>query len=467
VSVDRGPAGSLDKVEAILSNPALYELASAVPQHPRPGRPRSYPDFMVIVFAALISVWRSARQVEAELAHPVVWRWMRRIVAERFPDDPAMHLPARPMRRHHYTYLRDRYLTDPHVLAELGRLHRQTAVAQARYIGLLDPDGPGSFTHPDLSRMLHADGKVVSPLYRAGPGDVRVDKRTGVVRRRRADPDAAVHFQGDGEAAWGTKFVLVVARSDQGRIILDAEHVSSLGGEASVAMECFGRLVPLAPGTLGVIYDMALRGTHHQQLLRELGIIGVNRVMAEEHRKGTGSGWKGVRIEKSVHVEDRVRRLGDGTTTTIRLFARAGAIGIVEFSESGTAQFIALKRKRIHRNRLKDGRFAWYQDYVLPAAYGGGTITVRLHANDEDAARGLNRPENVRAIPPADRDFFKLYQRRNDSESLNRLLEDSLYIGRAHSLGHARQQVEIFAWALLVNALTLARRAQHSLPLTA
>ena len=121
---------------------------------------------------------------------------------------------------------------------------------------------------------------------------------------------------------------------------------------------------------------MALRGAHHQRLLRELGIICVNRVMAAEHRKGQGKGkgWKGVRVEKSVHVEDRVQRLADGTTRTIRLFARAGAIGIVEFSESGEARFIALKRKRIHRNELKDGRFAWYQDYVLPFAYGGGTI---------------------------------------------------------------------------------------------
>jgi len=79
---------------------------------------------------------------------------------------------------------------------------------------------------------------------------------------------------------------------------------------------------------------------------------------------------------------------------------------------------------------------------ALPPAYGGGTITVRLHANDEDTARGLNRTENVRAIPPGDPDFYRLYAQRNDSESLNRLLEDSLFIGRAHSLGRSRQLVD-------------------------
>jgi hypothetical protein len=28
----------------------------------------------------------------------------------------------------------------------------------------LDRDGPGSWTHPDLSRMLYADGKVIALL---------------------------------------------------------------------------------------------------------------------------------------------------------------------------------------------------------------------------------------------------------------------------------------------------------------
>lgn len=126
-----GPAASLDKVEAILRNPALYELARAIPEQDRSGRPRSYPAFMVLVFGALLSVWRSARQVEAELSHPLVWRFMRRIVSELFPDDATMQLPKRPMRRHHYTYMRDRYLTDPEMLGELGRLHRALAAAQA------------------------------------------------------------------------------------------------------------------------------------------------------------------------------------------------------------------------------------------------------------------------------------------------------------------------------------------------
>ena len=54
-----------------------------------------------------------------------------------------------------------------------------------------------------------------------------------------------------------------------------------------------------------------------------------------------------------------------------------------------------IKRIRLHRNQMKNGLYAWYQDYALPEACGGGTVTVRLHGTREDEARGLNRPENL------------------------------------------------------------------------
>jgi hypothetical protein len=97
-----------------------------------------------------------------------------------------------------------------------------------------------------------------------------------------------------------------------------------------------------------------------------------------------------------------------------------------------------------------------------------GQITVRLHQDDEDRKRHFNRTENVRPIPPSDPDFARLYGRRNDSESMNRAMEDTLFLGRAHSLGWRRQQVEVLGWALMVNALTIARhRAAEALEVAA
>jgi hypothetical protein len=90
-------------------------------------------------------------------------------------------------------------------------------------------------------------------------------------------------------------------------------------------------------------------------------------------------------------------------------------------------------------------------------------FTVRLHGTDADRARRLNRPENVRPIPPTDPDFARLYPRRNDAESINRNLVDTLWLGRAHSLGHTRQHLNLLGYALMVNGLAL-HRYQHRAP---
>jgi hypothetical protein len=59
-----------------------------------------------------------------------------------------------------------RYLSNPVVLAGVAALYRERTAGQARELGLMDSEGPGSCTHPHLSRMLHTDGKGVPPLYK-------------------------------------------------------------------------------------------------------------------------------------------------------------------------------------------------------------------------------------------------------------------------------------------------------------
>ena len=262
---------------------------------------------MWVLFDALLSVYGSARKVEAELSHPIIWNHLRHLITTRFPNDPDQWLPERPMRRYHYLYGRTRYLTDPTVLAELGDIHRTHAANQARQLGLMSPDGRISWTHPDLDRMLYADGKVITPLFRARPGDTKLDKSTGELRPVRAEPDGGLHFEGTGDTAWGTKWVIVAARTKHrhGRIILDVDWVPTPGGEATTAMGCFDRLRPLLDGAQGVIYDTALRGVHHQHLLRDLGWLPVNRVTAAKASVKTPRRKGGERVEKSTFIEDR------------------------------------------------------------------------------------------------------------------------------------------------------------------
>ena len=462
---------ALERLEALVANPALYAFADAVPEQDRSagGRPRQYPVFMWVLFDALLSVYGSGRQVESELAHPLVWGRLRELIAQRFPNDPQMRLPSRPMRRHHYLYGRGRYLTDPEILAEISTTHRATAADQARSVGLLDPDGAGSWTHPELGRALYADGKVITPLFRARPGDKFIDKQTGEIHYPRSEADASLHIEGTGEAAWGCKFVIVATRDlpTNSRIILDAAFVSTSGGEAGIAVDLFSRLRPLVPGTQAVIYDTALRGVHHQQLMRDLGWMTINRVTAAAGSRQQGSGKSRKRVEKTTYVETKAVTTAHGTRD-VKLFARGGQIGLTELTETGELTFEPLQRLRTHRTESKAGTYRWYNDYRLPDGHGGGVVTIRLHGNDEDKKRKFNRTENVRPIPPGDPDFERLYRRRNDAESINRHLDDSLWLRRAHSIGHRRQTLNLLTYALGINGLAVhLHRQRHAPPVAA
>jgi hypothetical protein len=101
--------------------------------------------------------------------------------------------------------------------------------------------------------------------------------------------------------------VLVAARNTDvhGRIILDIAWVPNHGGETQTAIECFTRLAPLMPGAQEVIYDTALRGVHHQTLLRDLGLLPVNRVTAAKAGVHQPRRDDGRREEKSTRIETK------------------------------------------------------------------------------------------------------------------------------------------------------------------
>ncbi|MEJ7801568.1 MAG: hypothetical protein WKF60_13675 [Ilumatobacter sp.] len=452
-------ASSLARVEAILANPELYALAEAIPDTDPTagGRPRDFPPVLAVLFETLISVYGSARQVEAEISHPAVWRMIR----EGLQANGGIRVGAKPMRRHHYLHYRNTYMSDPDVLARLDQIHRDFAAAQALEVGVLDPDSEGSWTHPNRARLIYGDGKVITPLFKARPGDTKLDKTTGELRPVRAENDADLHFEGTGEFAWGTKWVIMAARGTQlrHRIILDVLPVPDKGGEAAVAVESVERLVPLLPGAQGVVYDTALRGVHHQRIMRDLGLLSINRVaLAKAGSKKPRRRKAEQRQEKSTLIETKTITLPDGTERVVPLYARGGAPGIGRMLDDGSMEFEPLRRIRTHRRADKVGTFRFYNDYELPDDLGGAVITIRLHGNDEDAARKLNRTENLRPIPPGDPDFERIFPLRADAESINRGLEDTLYLRRAHSVGRARQHVNLIGWALMVNSLT---RAEH------
>ena len=456
----KGPASSFEKLEAILTCPITYALADALPDKPTAGRPRDFPKYMWIVYHALVTyVWGSARGVDAELSHEHTWRFIRRTVKRLFPDAPEMWLPKRPMRRWHYAHALS-YLRDADVLEQLKAVSRQEAANLAKGFGMFDEDAPTSWTHPDPDRFLQADGKVIKPLYKAKAGQRLVDQETGEVRDVRFDPDAHLHVVGGGDKMFGTKFAVVSARNEHLRVVLDTEYVPHRGdgGEAGAAMRCFHRLAPLLPGAQGVNYDMAMRGAHIDEAMRELGWLIVTKVHDTKDRLGNRQEW---------HIEDQEVEDLNGHVHTLSIYARDGAPGLRVLTDTGEFVFVPLERVKTER-RGAPGRYRFYGEYELPDEHGDKPLRLRLHGNEQDDERGLNRAEHLRAIPPSDPDFKTLNRRRNDAESINRGLQDTLYLGRAHSVGHVAQEADLLGFGLGLNALSWHRhRKAQGLPAVA
>ena len=179
--------------------------------------------------------------------------------AGTFPDDPSKWLPDDPPCRTWYNKRRNP-ITDA-ALDLLRQRLTNSAIGIAREVGLLDPDGPGTPTHPDASRMIYHDGKAIRQLFNGTPGDTRevkvVDPETGEVRIEerpvRADPDAKVHITGDNRQVHGCKFWAAAIRGDDPftRVILAVDSVPGVkdeqNSEADIAIKNLLELAPEYP----------------------------------------------------------------------------------------------------------------------------------------------------------------------------------------------------------------------------
>jgi hypothetical protein len=448
---------SWEKIEAVLGNEEMYRLADVIPD-PEPakgGRPRDFPTFAYLFFGLAIDIYNSARQAEAELADPWVWQRICDFVRSMFPDDERMWLPPdRQLRSFHWRYFRDAYLTGSDEFEALRAVHEEVSIEQAIEMHLCDPNGPGSVNHPDPTRIVFGDGKVIAPLYKAKPATEIRDKVTGEIRQVRADPDAELHVTGSGEPAWGTKTVLVAVRGEDvhQRMILTFGHVPK-GLEAKVALEAFDRILPKLPGCQATLWDGAMRGIHNQHIIRKHGKVPISPVTA----KSGGRRSRQPRVERSAYVGRGTIHRDDGRVDVCNLYTHGGVLGLGVTTEDGEMIHVPVERQTL-RWRGEPGSYRLYGDYRVPESEGGGTIkTIPLYQTDEDRATEFNRTEHLRPIPPGDPDYQRIYPRRSDAESINRGHDDKLYLRRAHSVGAPRQMVDVAMHALLVNSLAIKR----------
>jgi hypothetical protein len=472
-SADLG-VSHLERVIDLFSDPDLYEFTDdlVVRDPTKGGRPQMYPAYFVFAVDCLADIYGSVRSASTALHGPVVWEQIRRLVKEQCPNDQSKWLPDTPPSRTWY-FKRRKPMTDAeeNSLATLQQRLTDSAVGIAHELGLLDPDGPGTPTHPDPSRMIHHDGKAIRQLFNGAPGDTRevkiTDPNTGEVhiedRPVRADPDAKVHITGDNRQIHGSKFWRAAVRGDDPytRVTLAVDYVPGVkdekNSEADIAAKNLVELAPRVPGALGAICDTVLRGTHIEQLQSKTGWTIVNPVTAAKVDPKTKERTEKERYLRTVEFE----RHG-GISDEVEIWIVGGLLCRIEYADDGTRVPIPLRRVGNPKRQNADGSFRTYVEYEVPDATGERFERIMERTNRKADDEDFNRAENIRQIPPGDPDYDRLMGRRSDAEASNRVVDDHLYLRRARSLGAKRQLFDLIAHAFAQNAV-----ARHRHRLTA
>ena len=430
------PPTTTAQVEAVFDSPLIWDIASDVGDRIE-GRRRRYPLSLHLAYGALSRVYRSANRLDSEIIDGDLWTTIRRLHNER--SDQTIQPFAPKLTADSYRYARD-YLCSHEVLPTVVDSFTRRSVEIARQVGLLDPDGPGSRTRPDPSRVIYGDGTVVRPMY--GPDAGRVD------------PDAAIHQRHDGSIV-GNNLVTFAVRGSEPhlRVVLIAGRVPEPGQEAETAVGLLRTLVPIVgDGALAVVYDGALRGVHHDAILTELGLIVINKVHPAGNVDGQRS-WRTVMLGTWDHEPD-------GSRCVHTLAAHNGAVCETYLDHTGTLVLSnPLERRQIRRLPRSGGhRFSLGVD--IPCPKQPFVAWVSPHRQPGDT--GYGRPDQVRLIPPDDELFAELYGLRNDSESINGRYKNTLYARRASGLGWRRQLLDLISWAVASNSYAWALHAANT-----
>ena len=248
----------------------------------------------------------------------------------------------------------------------------------------------------------------------------------------------------------------------RGQVILAVEHVDKAWTRPR-RREMLRRIKPQAPGAQALVWDMILRGEHITVIMTKLGLVAIVGVHAKENPDGKKGRRAGTYVPKTLDLEDIEETMPHGTMRKLTLAAHNGWLSIKEIIETGEPYYEHLVCTRIQRHEDKAG-FRFYGYFRLPEEYGGKEISIRLFQNEEDDRRGVNRAENLRAIPEGSKDFDRLHRLRPDAESINNKIERNLRRTRAPAKGWRRVLALLLSWARVVTAVTLARCRGRAAP---
>ncbi|HEX5542510.1 MAG TPA: hypothetical protein VFX60_13285 [Micromonospora sp.] len=471
--------GTLERLRAVLTSTGLYQVAAHLDGERPVGRPPVNPGYVLLAYGILARLTRSGTRVEVDLAEPHTWAYARTLMTQA-EQRRALGLPEpaeRPPTWDHWRWYRNHHLATDDALGVLASVFPAQATALARQVGLLDPHGPGSPTHPHPTRAVYGDGTTVRPMYRP-PETVMIDLPDGGQARRylepgtgqllddppgRHDPDLR---EWHGAANWqqGHSYVAFHTRgpAPYQRVVLAVDHIPAPGAEANTAVDLLRDVHRHAKdGIQVVVYDGAFTGAHIDTIMTRYGYLTIAKMP-------TGEAAEQMTPPELVRTRDGRRArsypLGTVTHTTPAgpcehvLATVGGHVTLIDLDERGDPVAVgAATRGPVKRSRRATGAFHFNVGYTIPCTLEPFTVWLSPHAGPDGDTR---RPHNLRVISETDPDFYTLRGLRSDAENYHANLKRTLLVDRAMSLGWRRGLVENYCFCLLNNALTEHRATQ-------
>ncbi|MBE7324576.1 hypothetical protein IEQ44_07920 [Nocardioides sp. Y6] len=320
------------------------------------------------------------------------WRGYRRSSAGRVRLEPG----------HEYYGLQAR------VMAKF----RETALAQAQAMGVLDSTANFVYNQPDRNQYVGFDG-VVFKAPRKG--------RLSTV---------GTYMTGTGEAARGTKYGITSTRVNgqrHSRVILDFAHIhksldGSYRGESPMVEATLpGMREATNGGIKGLLVDSVIRGRAVEHLQRH-GVTVINYPHAKTNPKG-GAGRRLAegRVEKT-HLRHAVSHLNDfHINCEHHVFAVGGELMEAVFTGEGTYALTPLPVvKYEQRGKATNGTRREYLTVKITCPHTRNDLTERIAlfhtpatSNDPNYIWG----EVCRVYPPGSWQAKYLYGARNDTEA--------------------------------------------------
>lgn len=421
--------------EAVLRWSRLHDIAAALPAQ-RTGRPRQHPLALHLAWGALARIHGAGNRLDIETANRATWhRYLDayNATAAAHPLGETVDPYCERLTSDTYRHVRDTLVADEH-LAALGTAFTAAGVEQAHAVGLICPTGGGSLTHPSPFRVIYGDGTVVRPLY-----------RNREVNGRRIDTDAEEHTRHDGTIV-GNNIVFVATRGPEQhrRIILAVDRVDAPGHEAATAVNVLSKVITTAAGGVqAVVYDGALRGSHHHTLMDRHGVVVINKV-----HPATRTGDE--RTYRTIPLGTWTHRVGRRDCEH-HLVAHHGDVHDAVATDDGTiALSPALVRTQIRRHPRADGTWRMNLGITVACRRGPFTAWINPHPSADDG--NARRPDQLRFIPESLDEFDDLYGLRNDAEAINSEFKRTLVVDRAPALGWRRQLLAAMSWGIHNNA---------------